>query len=133
MVVKPVSGTLAGNGAKSEWTSQLRRGVLELCVLRLLRDDACYGYEIVARLDALKPLAAGENTVYPLLRRLKADRQLETFTAESPAGPPRQYYRLTAQGRKRLAALESEWQEMVIAVDRCFNTKEALWSNNIRS
>lgn len=103
-----------------EWTSQLRRGVLELCVLRMVRGEARYGYDIVSRLETLGPLAAGENTVYPLLRRLKADGHLETFTEESPAGPPRQYYRLTAVGRRRLAALESEWQAMVQAVDRCF-------------
>ena len=123
MVVKPEPG---------DWTSQLRRGVLELCVLRMLRDEACYGYEIVARLDALGPLAAGENTVYPILRRLKSDRQLDTFTVQSPAGPPRQYYRLTAQGRARLDTLEDEWQGMVAAVNRCFKMKEASWSS-IRS
>ena len=101
-----------------DWTSQLRRGVLELCILRLLRHRPSYGYEIVTMLDALGPLAAGENTVYPLLRRLKADRYLETFTRESPAGPPRQYYRLTADGRRRLAAIEKEWADMVQAVER---------------
>jgi PadR family transcriptional regulator PadR len=106
--------------APGEWTSQLRRGVLELCVLRMLQDEARYGYDIVSRLETLGPLAAGENTVYPLLRRLKTDRHLETFTEQSPAGPPRQYYRLTPLGRRRLAALESEWQAMVQAVDRCF-------------
>ena len=100
-----------------DWTSQLRRGVLELCILRLLRHRPSYGYEIVTTLDALRPLAAGENTVYPLLRRLKADRYLETFTRESPAGPPRQYYRLTPEGRRRLAAIEKDWAEMVRAVE----------------
>ena len=100
-----------------DWTSQLRRGVLELCILRLLRHRPSYGYEIVTRLDALGPLAAGENTVYPLLRRLKADGSLETFTRESPAGPPRQYYRMTADGRRRLAAIENEWSAMVHAVE----------------
>jgi PadR family transcriptional regulator PadR len=99
----------------------LRRGVLELCVLRILRDEASYGYEIVTTLEAWGPLAAGENTVYPLLRRLKSDVQLETFTAESPAGPPRQYYRLTALGRRRLAALEKEWDELARAVESCMN------------
>ena len=103
----------------SDWTSQLRRGVLELCILRVLRDEPSYGYEIVATLETLGPLAAGENTVYPLLRRLKSDRNLETFSRDSPAGPPRQYYRLTSQGRKRLAALEKSWRELVSAVDRC--------------
>src|SRR5688572_23641719 len=106
--------------APGEWTSQLRRGVLELCVLRMVRDEARYGYEIVSSLDIMGPLAAGENTVYPLLRRLKSDGHLETFTAESPAGPPRQYYRLTAQGRRRLLALEHEWLELVLAVNHCF-------------
>ena len=102
----------------ADWTSQLRRGVLELCILKLLRPRASYGYEIVTTLEALGPLAAGENTVYPLLRRLKTDHYLETFTRESPAGPPRQYYRLTPEGRRRLAALEREWGEMVGAVER---------------
>ena len=101
-----------------DWTSQLRRGVLELCILRLLRHRASYGYEIVTTLDALGPLAAGENTVYPLLRRLKADGYLETFTRDSPAGPPRQYYRLTPDGRRRLGAIEKDWSEMVRAVER---------------
>ena len=102
-----------------EWTSQLRRGVVELCVLRLLRDAPSYGYEIVSMLETLGSLAANENTVYPLLRRLKMERYLETFSAPSPAGPPRQYYRLTARGRERLTALEAEWSEAVRAVDRC--------------
>jgi PadR family transcriptional regulator PadR len=105
--------------ALGDWTSQLRRGVLELCILQLLRRDPSYGYEIVTTLEALGPLAAGENTVYPLLRRLKADGLLETFMKDSPTGPPRQYYRLTADGRKRLATLEREWDVMVKAVDRC--------------
>ncbi len=105
--------------AQTELAPQWRRGVLELCVLKLLDDGASYGYEIVTTLNTLGPLAAGENTIYPLLRRLKADGQLETFTAESPAGPPRQYYRLTDRGRQRVAALEREWAEMVQAVDQC--------------
>ncbi len=101
--------SLVKEPAPSEWTSQLRRGVHE----------PNYGYEIVTTLETFGPLAAGENTVYPLLRRLKTDRHLETFAVESPAGPARQYYRLTAQGRQRLAALEHEWGALVGAVGRC--------------
>jgi PadR family transcriptional regulator PadR len=104
--------------AIADWTSQLRRGVLELCILQLLRRDPSYGYEIVTRLEALGPLAAGENTVYPLLRRLKTEGLLDTFMQESPAGPPRQYYRLTADGKRRLSTLEKEWDAMVNAVAR---------------
>ena len=103
----------------SDATSQLRRGVLELCILEVLKRDASYGYEIVTTLEALGPLAAGENTVYPLLRRLKTDGLLETFARESPNGPPRQYYRLTVDGRRRLHALGKDWETMVAAVERC--------------
>ena len=110
--------------ASGDWTSQLRRGVLELCILRLLRHGPSYGYEIVTTLEALGPLAAGENTVYPLLRRLKADHFLETFSRDSPAGPPRLYYRLTAEGRRRLAAIEREWGAMVLAVERAMEKAE---------
>lgn len=111
------------NENTSDWTSQLRRGVLELCILQVLRREASYGYEIVTTLGSLGPLAAGENTVYPLLRRLKADGVLETFMEESPSGPPRQYYRLSTAGRKRLGVLQREWEAMTEAVDRCMNLK----------
>lgn len=109
----------ARESAPNEWTSQFRRGVLELCVLELLRDQPNYGYEIVTALEALGPLAAGENTIYPLLRRLKADEHLETFAVESPTGPARQYYRVTTKGEQRRAGLEQEWNQLVQAVERC--------------
>jgi PadR family transcriptional regulator PadR len=108
----------------TDWSSQLRRGVLEFCILQVLRRSASYGYEIVTTLGTLGPLAAGENTVYPLLRRLKADDLLETFMKESPSGPPRQYYRLTAFGRKRLIALQKEWEAMAAAVDTCMKLEK---------
>jgi PadR family transcriptional regulator PadR len=109
-----------------DWTSQLKRGVLELCMLQVLERDASYGYQIVTTLDALGPLAAGENTVYPLLRRLKADGYLETFSRDSPAGPPRQYYRITPGGKQRLVSLSKEWRAMVAAVDECMREGVAL-------
>ncbi|MGE5242969.1 MAG: PadR family transcriptional regulator [Betaproteobacteria bacterium] len=111
--------------ALTDWTSQLRRGVLEVCLLRILCRAPSYGYEIVSRLESLGPLASNENTVYPLLRRLKADGLLETFVRDSPAGPPRQYYRITADGRRRLAALAREWTAMADAVAACLHQGEA--------
>jgi PadR family transcriptional regulator len=108
----------------NDWTAQLRRGVLELCLLQVLRDEPSYGYEIVRRLESLGPLASTENTIYPLLRRLKADGLLETFVRDSPAGPPRQYYRVTADGRRRLAALSKEWIAMAAAVATCLHQGE---------
>ncbi len=100
-------------------TSQLRRGVLELCILRLLAAKPSYGYEVVTKLESMGPLATGENTVYPLLRRLKTDKYLETFEVASPSGPPRQYFRLTQRGQQRLKSLQVEWSELAQAVEHC--------------
>lgn len=100
-----------------EWTSQLRRGVLEFCILALIERAPQYGYEIVTHLGEAPLLAAGEGTIYPLLRRLKKDGWVETFWVESSAGPPRQYYRLTPLGQESLRAMRSEWQQLVTAVN----------------
>ena len=103
--------------AIADWNSQIRRGVLELCVLAILERDPSYGYELVTRLlSTSSQLASGEGTVYPLLRRLRRDGYLETFWKESDAGPPRQYYRLTAAGKEYLELLRLEWWELVRAV-----------------
>lgn len=104
---------MSSSHASGEWTSQLRRGVLELCILRLLSRGPSYGYELVSTLDAYPMLASGENTVYPLLRRLKQEGALETFARESPSGPVRQYYRCTRDGERRLKELEKDWNAMV--------------------
>ena len=96
----------------ADWLSQLRRGVLELCILKLLAREPNYGYEIVAALAKHPTLASGENTIYPLRRRLKLEGALESFTRDSPAGPPRQYYRTTRDGERRLKQLEADWKGM---------------------
>ncbi len=108
----------------ADWSSQLRRGVLELCILQVLRHKESYGYEIVTTLGSLGPLAAGENTVYPLLRRLKAEGLLDTLTRDSPPGPPRPDYRWTSEGRGRLGALHKEWEAMASAVRQCLSLKK---------
>lgn len=100
----------------SDWQSQLRRGVLELCILALLAEAPSYGYEIVTRLGTTPELAAGEGTVYPLLRRLKKEGWLDTFWQESAVGPPRQYYRLTEAGTEALAAMAKNWRALVAAM-----------------
>ena len=100
-----------------EWNSQIRRGLLELCVLALLEQSPDYGYEIVTRLSEASQLAAGEGTVYPLLRRLRKLGWLDTFWQESATGPPRQYYELTETGRDRLAALKREWHSISRSMD----------------
>jgi len=101
-----------------DWNSQLRRGVLELSILALIAGSPRYGYEIVTQLAEVPQLAAGEGTVYPLLRRLRKDGLLATFWQESVSGPPRQYYQLTPLGQQALCAMRLEWSQLVQAVNQ---------------
>lgn len=101
---------------REEWLAQVRRGLLELCVLSLIDQQPTYGYELVTRLARTPQLAAGEGTVYPLLRRLRRDGLLSTTWKESMAGPPRQYYELTGGGRQHLQTLHHDWAAIVDAV-----------------
>jgi PadR family transcriptional regulator PadR len=94
---------------------QLKKGVLGLCVLALLSRADSYAYEIASRLsDAID---MGEGTIYPLMRRMQSEGQVETYLVESSAGPSRKYYRLTEAGRAALAAQTAEWSAFTKAVD----------------
>ncbi|RZJ44661.1 MAG: PadR family transcriptional regulator [Brevundimonas sp.] len=94
---------------------QLKKGVLTLCVLALLNRRESYAYEIASTLsDAID---MGEGTIYPLMRRMQSDGQVETYLVESSAGPSRKYYRLTDAGRRALEAQRSEWRGFVRAVE----------------
>ena len=95
---------------------QLKKGALELCVLALLSQHESYAYEIASRLS--ETIGMGEGTIYPLMRRLQADGLVETYLEESPAGPPRKYYRLTEGGRKMLTSQSAAWRSFSGAVDQ---------------
>lgn len=98
-------------------TTQLRRGVLEFCVLALLAKEDCYGFDIARTLGAVEPIAVSEGTVYPLLSRLRKDGSVTTAWQESDAGPPRKYYAITEHGRRTLADFTEEWARFRNAVD----------------
>jgi PadR family transcriptional regulator PadR len=94
---------------------QLKKGVLELCVLALLSRHDSYAYEIASRLA--EGIDMGEGTIYPLMRRLQSDGLVDTYLVESPAGPPRKYYRLTQAGRASFVAQKNEWTAFSRAVE----------------
>src|SRR4051794_8398326 len=95
---------------------ELSRGVVEHCVLALLRDDESYAFEIVRVLGA-RGLVTSEGTIYPLLGRLRRDGLVSTVWRESEAGPPRRYYRLTPDGRRVLRDFIDDWTSFRDAVD----------------
>lgn len=91
--------------------SQMRKGMLEYCILLLLHREASYASDIMQKLKEAK-LIVVEGTLYPLLTRLKNDNLLSYEWVESTQGPPRKYYRLTTQGEEFLLDLEATWDEL---------------------
>jgi PadR family transcriptional regulator, regulatory protein PadR len=97
--------------------AQMRRGTLQYCVLSLLAEEERYGFDLVRGLAEMDGMVTSEGTIYPLLSRLRRDGLVESSWQESPAGPPRRYYRLTGRGRTALEAFRLEWRRFRDAVD----------------
>jgi PadR family transcriptional regulator PadR len=87
------------------WTVQVRKGVLELCILNALAEQERYGYELVKTLVTVPGLGVTEGTLYPLLSRLRVSGLVTARLEESPEGPARKYYSLTKEGRKIMAVM----------------------------
>src|SRR3954452_4681424 len=97
--------------------TQMRRGTLQYCVLALLVEEERYGFDLVRVLSDVEGMVTSEGTIYPLLSRLRRDGLVETTWRESSSGPPRRYYRLTADGRNALREFVREWARFRDAVD----------------
>ncbi len=102
--------------------TQFRKGVLEICVLKLISRKDMYGYEIVQSIS--KVMEVNEGTIYPILRRLTKEGYFETYILESNEGPARKYYKITNEGTNNLEKLEKEWKEFVQAVNTFLNESE---------
>jgi PadR family transcriptional regulator PadR len=94
------------------WTTQLRKGVLELCILNIIGAGRIYGYDIVRHLRLVEALVVSEGTIYPILSRLKRDGLVRTTLEESPSGPARKYYELTRRGEQLLADMNRYWETL---------------------
>ena len=103
--------------------AQMKKGVLEYCILSILSNKDCYASELIAELKDSK-LIVVEGTLYPLLTRQKNAGLLSYRWEESTQGPPRKYYTLTELGREYLKELHASWNELVHAVES-INKKEA--------
>ena len=97
--------------------TELRRGVLEHCVLAVVRRGESYAFDIVRVLSKSGGLVTSEGTIYPLLSRLRRDGLVTTTWRESTSGPPRRYYRITDAGQRTLDGFAAEWGRFREAVD----------------
>jgi PadR family transcriptional regulator PadR len=102
--------------------AQMRKGVLEMCILSILSGGEAYPSDIINRLKEGE-LIVVEGTLYPLLTRLKNAGLLEYSWRESTSGPPRKYYIVTKQGSQFLSDLNRSWQHLVQSVDNITQTK----------
>lgn len=101
--------------------AQYKKGVLELCVLSLLKKRDRYGYEISEYLAGHIPISDG--TVYPILRKLRTDGLLTTYLQEESGGPPRKYYKLTALGHETYEADRAEYLKFAQTVQNLLEEK----------
>ena len=100
--------------------AQMRKGILEYCVLSILSKEECYPSEIIQQLKK-EELIVVEGTLYPLLTRLKNAKLLDYRWEESKSGPPRKYYELTEKGADFLGELKETWKQLNKAVHQLEN------------
>ena len=102
--------------------AQMRKGILELCIMSIIAEKEAYPSDIISKLKEAE-LIVVEGTLYPLLSRLKNAGLLSYSWRESTAGPPRKYFNLTTDGKSFLAELNQNWNRLVNAVDTTTQTK----------
>jgi len=96
--------------------SQMRRGILEFCIVSLLAEQEIYTAELINRLKTAN-LIVTDGTLYPMLNRLQKAQLLQYRWEESDSGPPRKYYSLTETGKTYLNKLDMAWQDMTESVE----------------
>ncbi len=92
--------------------AQMRKGILEYCILSILSREDSYAPKIISELKEAQMIVV-EGTLYPILTRLKNQGLLTYRWEESPQGPPRKYYTLTPEGREALGQLDESWDELI--------------------
>ncbi len=102
--------------------AQMRKGILEYCILAVLSRNSCYASDIISELRKAEVIVV-EGTLYPLLTRQKNAGLLSYRWEESLQGPPRKYYELTEQGKEYLRELDKAWKEMVESVNQIRENK----------
>lgn len=98
-------------------TTQLLHGVLDMCLLSIIKEEASYGYEMVSKLRRRGLDLASEGSIYPLLSRLQKQGMIEGYLVQSSEGPARKYYRMSEKGLEVLEQWTDEWDNFRDSVD----------------
>ena len=94
--------------------AQIKKGILEMCMLQLIETESRYGYDVIQTLRSFFPEVT-ESTFYAILRRLNREGAADVLESAVSKGPVRKYYRITGQGRKRLAQMKADWTRLQAA------------------
>ena len=100
------------------WTTQVRKGLLEMGIINVLARGEMYGYDLVKSMTSLHGLVVSEGTIYPLLSRFRKAGIVETRLEESASGPARRYYRLSPQGRRLRRLMNDYWNQLATDLQR---------------
>jgi len=106
------------------WISQIRKGLVEFCVLAILSRGEAYGYSILKQLEDNPSLAFKESTLYLVLGRLKKEGYVSVRKGPSESGPPRRYFKMTATGKQRLHDMRHYWNDTHMAIDTLLESGE---------
>lgn len=102
-------------------SSQLLKGVLDMCLLAVIAEEPSYGYEMVRKLSERGLDLASEGSIYPLLSRLQKQGMIEGYLVQSSEGPARKYYRMSDEGREALEKWRGDWRGFRDSVDAVLN------------
>ena len=94
--------------------TQFKKGILEMCILSIIRNHDMYGFEVIEKLSS--EIDVNENTVYPILRRLTGQGLFDTYVENTNIGAPRKYYKITDVGIEKLNEYEGEWRTFLKGV-----------------
>lgn len=100
----------------NNWETQVRKGLVELCILNVIASEELYGYDIVRALTESGSIVASEGTIYPLLSRLRKEGLVDSRLIESDRGPARKYYRLSSKGKNTLKQMNNLWSDIASSI-----------------
>lgn len=99
-------------------SSQMLKGILEGCLLGIIEKGETYGYEMIEKLETYGFQMISEGSIYPVLMRMQKEGFVQSVMKESPSGPKRKYYTLTAVGQEEYKQFKVRWNELSHSVDR---------------
>lgn len=102
--------------------SQFKKGVIEMCVLKLIERKDMSSFEVVDTIS--KEIEVNENTIYPILRRLTKQEFFDTYKENMSVGAPRKYYKITELGKEQLSMYEDDWGSFIRSVSRILGGNE---------